>query len=395
MMYDFILFETLYNSVNHCKDLCNIATLLRDCGYKVAIADVFHEAECCKVEGIPHIQVQAKCNAILCPSTAKSSLGRYYENLKNRFIIDKYLCKVIEELSSKTKYFYAGTMMIGMPFMWLSRIPQDKIVFFWGLRSYYLTYYKLRKLKYETISSKIISSYFLKKENVRLFVSDEIIRKEFLSLGFHPHQLVLRPERTIENLDQEVKKFENYSSKCNILCIGTLRPQKRIDLCVKALNELNVQNIQLTIAGKASKEYGYDQHISNLIKDNSNIVRIDKRLTDEEFDNLINTCDYLLLCDAKQLSSVTNGTMMEALIAGSPIIAPDYDPYKTIVSSYGVGILYDITDKNSIQKAFVKAAETKSCKYKESIKRFASTLIYDDVLRLFKSEIRNALNETL
>lgn len=388
-MYDFILFETLYNSINHCTDLCNIARLLRDSGYHVAIADVFHEAEYCKVEGIPHVKVNAKCKASLRPSSARTSVGRYYENLKNRYIIDRYLCKVIDELAPITKYLYAGTMMIGMPFMWLKKIPKDKTVFFWGLRSYYLTYYKRLHLKYETLSSKIISNYYLHSSNVRLFVSDEIIRKEFLELGFQPWQLVLRPERMID--EYTGKSVENekreQDGKCNILCIGSLRPQKRVDLCIQALNELDDINILFTIAGKASEEHGYSKRIAELIDGHNNIKRIDRRLSDEEYNLLISTCDYLLLCDEKQLSSVTNGTMSEALLACKPIIAPDYDPYKTMVNKYGVGILYDIKSPVSIQNALVKAKNTDPVVFKNDINQFVSTLEYPCVLKKFKSEI--------
>lgn len=396
-MWDFILFETLYNSINHCTDLCNIARLLRDSGYHVAIADVFHEAEYCRVEGIPHVKVGAKCMASLRPSSARTSVGRYYENLKNRYIIDRYLCEVVDELAPITKYLYAGTMMIGMPFMWLKKIPKDKIVFFWGLRSYYLTYYKRLHLKYETFSSKIISNYYLHNSNVRLFVSDEIIRKEFLELGFQPWQLVLRPERVIDKCSGKSVGCEkkDQDSICNILCIGSLRPQKRVDLCMQALNELGDIDILFTIAGKASEEHGYSKRISELINGHNNIKRVDKRLSDEEYNLLINSCDYLLLCDEKQLSSVTNGTMSEALLAGKPIIAPDYDPYQTIVNKYGVGILYDINDPGSIQKALVKAENTDPQVFKNDINQFVSRLEYPSVLKEFKSEIDISLKHRI
>ena len=60
-MYDFILFEQLYTVQNHYKDLANIVVLLNSAGYKVAIADVFKEADLCKVDGVPHISLNIKC----------------------------------------------------------------------------------------------------------------------------------------------------------------------------------------------------------------------------------------------------------------------------------------------------------------------------------------------
>ena len=226
-----------------------------------------------------------------------------------------------------------------------------------------------------------------------MFVSDEIIRKEFLELGFQPWQLVLRPERVIDEYTGKSVEYEKkeQNGKCKILCIGSLRPQKRVDLCIQALNELGDKDILFTIAGKASKEHGYSKRISELINGHNNIKRIDKRLSDDEYNLLINSCDYLLLCDEKQLSSVTNGTMSEALLAGKPIIAPDYDPYQTMVNKYGVGVLYDIKDSVSIQNAFVKAKNTDPTVFKNGINQFVSTLEYPYVLEKFKSEIVTSL----
>lgn len=393
-MYDFILFETLFNSINHCKDLTIIARLLKDSGYSVAIADVFHESEYCKVEGITHISVSCSCCASLIPSTARTSVGRYAQNLSNRFWIDRYLCKVIEEIAPLTRYIYAGTLMVGMPFMWLNKIPSDKMVFFWGLRSYYLTYYKQRELKYETLSSKILAKYFFSHSNIRLFVSDEIIRREFLDLGFKKEQLVLRPERMIEDTYQPTcLTSQKKSDRRTILSIGTLRPRKRIDLCLKALSNVCSNNIRLIVAGRGYSENGYNEKINELVKACNNAERIDKRLSDEEYNSLMESCDYLLLCDEKQLSSVTNGTMLEALLLGKPIIAPNYEPYKTTIEMYKVGMLYEINDQKSIVEVLTRAITTDPDEYKSGLEVFKSTMKYANVLQVFKKELKQSLQQ--
>lgn len=390
-MIDFVLFESLYNSTNHCIDLCIIARLLKDSGYSVAIADVFHEAECCKVDGIPHIQISHKCRASLKLSVAKTTIVRYSENLSNRYIIDLYLCKVVKELSPLAKNFYVGTLMIGMPFMWLKKLPANKKVFFWGLRSYYLTYYRLKKIKYETFSSKVLSNYFFNNDNIRLFVSDDIIRSEFLSLGFKSNQLVLRPERMIETINIPNPEADKKYDICNILCIGTLRPHKRVDVCLQALISMQNPEIHITVAGKGSQEKGYNERINSLIKKCPNAKRIDKRLNDEEYNSLMNSCDYLLLCDEKQLSSVTNGTMLEALLMGKPIIAPNYEPYKTTIENFNVGILYDINDHASISMALQLALGSSKSIYIEGLNKFRSKFVYHNVLSTFKKEIKIAI----
>ena len=57
MKYDFLLLEHLYTVENHYKDLGILAHLLKKVGFKVAIVDVFKEAELCKVGDIPHLSL--------------------------------------------------------------------------------------------------------------------------------------------------------------------------------------------------------------------------------------------------------------------------------------------------------------------------------------------------
>lgn len=231
----------------------------------------------------------------------------------------------------------------------------------------------------------VLSKYFFKNENIRLLVSDDIIRSEFLSLGFKSNQLVLRPERIIETINIPYPAADKKYDICNILCIGTLRPQKRVDVSLQVLCSMHNPNIHITVAGKGTQEQGYNEKINSIIKMCPNAERIDKRLSDEEYNFLMNSCDYLLLCDEKQLSSVTNGTMLEALLMGKPIIAPNYEPYKTIIEDFSVGILYDINDHASISMALQIALGSNKSIYTEGLNKFRSKFVYHNVLSNFKN----------
>ena len=143
-----------------------------------------------------------------------------------------------------------------------------------------------------------------------------------MKLGFNAERLVHRPERVIEHLPENLN-IDKTSKQCRyILSIGFLRPSKRVDLIINAFNQIDDVKIRFIIAGKASSDYGYGEKINKLASDNKIIERIDKRLEEEEYNSLIKNSTYLLICDERQLSSVTNGTMNEALLSGIPIIAP-------------------------------------------------------------------------
>lgn len=393
MLYDFVLFEDLYNSVNHYKDVDLIAKLLKDSGYRVAIADVFREGQFCKQVDIPILDIKNKPKLNLSPSVSRFSLFRVISNLFNKFLIDLYLIRVVKQILPITKNIYIGAMYLGMPYLWLRFIPRTKNVFLWGLRSYYLDYYKYFKLKYETINSWCINRYIRTHKNVKFFVSDDIIMQEFIDLGIEKERIVLRPERVIEKMNEKQSLEIAAKEQIKLLCIGTLRPQKRLDLIIEAIQGMKTNRFQLIVAGKASSDYGYDKIIEKLCQNNPQIIRIDRRLTEDEYNNLIMESDYLVLCDEKQMSSITNGTMNEALIAGIPIIAPNYNPYKSIIEEYGVGILYDLNNNVDIQKAIERATSIKRDFFLSAIRKYQSMLLYDNVLDSFKKDIKSVLME--
>ena len=382
-MYDFILFETFYGT--HYKDMLMIAELLRDSGYNVAIAGLYQENVIKNAGDFPLLSVKATCNATLTPSRSKSSLTRVLSNIWNRYKVDRYLCKVVKELSPLANNFYVGTMYLGLPLLWLSRLPKNKKIFFWGLRSYFLTLHNTNKKSVEGFSSWALNRYFQKNKNTCLLISEPIIKKEFEQLGFASERLILRPERTIKEVS--IHKSSRNDNKTQVLIIGSLRYQKRIDLILDVFEKIDTEGLELVIGGRAVPDNGFDIWLNERTNSVKGVRRVDVRYTDEEFAQQINECDYLLLCDMKQASCVSNGTMNDALLRGKPIIAPDYNPYKYYVEQYNVGILYDLGNPDSIKEAFMKARETKPSSFDEGLFSYQKDMLYSKVQKAFKKEI--------
>lgn len=382
-MYDFILLETFYGT--HYKDLLMIAELLNDCGYKIAIAGLYHESVLKQDGRFPLLTLKTKCNVITTPSKHKSSIVRVVNNLWNRYKIDRYLCRVIKELSPLANNFYVGTMYLNIPLFWLSKLPKDKNVFFWGLRSYFLTLYKTNKVSVESLTSRRLNRFFMNSKNISFFVSEPIIKHEFEKLGFSSDRLVLRPERTIKEIC--INRINRNDNKTQILIIGSLRYQKRIDLILDVVEKMKDDQIELIIGGKAVPDNGFDVWLNERAKGIKGVKRIDVRYTDEEFARQINECDYLLLCDMKQPSCVSNGTMNDALLRGKPIIAPDYNPYKYYVEKYNVGILYDLSNPDSIEKALIEARDNNPASFDDGIISYQRDMLYPKVQKRFSDDI--------
>lgn len=364
-MYDFILFENS-GLRNHCFDLVVIAKMLRDVGYSVAIADVTREGEECKESGFPIIKVQSK-----------------YISHKTK---DKYMRDVINEICPLANNFYVGSILSRLS--WLSYFPKEKVIFVWSLRTFFLTEYMRFDIKHFHLSNIINSLYnrfiALRLPNIRFFVSNEIIRQEHEKIGFDFQKIVIRQERFCTEKCPVKQKSSNTLS---LLTIGSLRDEKKVDFCIKAFDELNDPDVIYVIAGKAYSTNGYDIKLERLCKEKSYIRRLPNRLSDIQFNQLINDCDYLVLCDKKQPSSVTNGTLAEALLSGHPIIAPNYEPYKSIIEKYHVGILYEMDNVNSFNEAVIRAKNVTFEDYSYGINKYQEELLYDNILKKFKTEI--------
>ena len=371
MMYDFIIFE--HSGLhNHILDLKIIGKMLKDCGYSVAMANVNVETNLLEDSSLPIIKIKTKQN-------------RYRNN-------SLFLKAVIEELSPQAIYFYGGSVLASTSLNWLKYVPNDKIVFIWALRSYFFTFYKrfrFSKSYFYNIIRSINNTIIAKrKKNIHFFVSNNIIKDEFISLGYEPSRLVIREERTTLVLNSSKDKN---GTPLSLLLIGSLRPEKRIDLCIDAIKSINDPEIHLTIAGKAYNIHGFDKKIDRLSSETPNITRVSHRLSNIEYINMIKKCDYLILCDEKQPSCVTNGTMAEALLTGRPIIAPNYNPYKYVVENYNVGLLYDIDCKSSLMQVLKKAKSISPSYFSEGIKKYQQDLMYKNVLHKFAYDIKESL----
>jgi len=389
MIYDFIIFENSYTAINHYKDLSIIARLLKQSGYTVAIADVFGEADNCMVEDVPHIKIKTS-KPLLKPRSKKESLVlRPIRTLILQYKIERYLTKVINELAGQYQNLYAGSYHLHMPYKWLLQVPSDSSVFFWGLRSHRLTQYKRNPLGRKSLKSYLLYKYVKQNDKVKFFVSDEIIRDEFVGLGIDQSRLVIRPERMLDVVTKSTKTSD--SGKLRLLTIGSLRKDKRIELALQAIKELNDGTIEYIIAGKS--EEGYEDEIKRIMADllPSNVRRLNYRIPEEEYISLIDECDYLLLCDKKQDSSVTNGTMNEALLKGKAIIAPNYNPYKYYIEKYKIGIMFDPSDLHSLEKAILKAQQLGPSHFEDNILKYQETLLFDKVVNEFSNELKRVL----
>jgi len=385
MIYDFLLFENNRYAINHCKDVEIIARLLQAQDYSVAILNVGSEDTLCIDHSITHVSVSKKLH--LLNERNRSGFLSHIFNIINMFIWHFHLRRSLIEVKDMYKQLYVGSYTNKMGLAWMSAINNNSNAFFWGLRSFWLSEYKRNPYSFEGLNSYVLSKYFYRHKNLKFFVSNELIKKEFEIIGYGDDRTVVREER-VANI---IGVIHDHKGKIPMfLSIGTLRPDKRIETCIKEFNKLSKKyEVQYVIAGNSSSNY--EATITREIFDTNAIIRKNYRIPEDEYTRLFEDADFLLLCDVQQKSSVTNGTMNEALLNGIPIIAPNYDPYEYYVNKYGVGLLFDPNEEGDMARVMEQAVMLGKDYFNNNILNYQETLSFKSVSQKLKCDIEKLL----
>jgi glycosyltransferase involved in cell wall biosynthesis len=383
--FDFVLFENAYAVENHYKDLGILAVILKEAGYKVAIANVFKEKELCNPEGIEHVDFEEKAPSYFTSTGDKKKKVSSIINLYYRLREDRYLSYIIKECGKVTSNIYLGSLTLGLPTLFLSNLDKDVNYYVWGLRSITPLRWKFESKGFYNCVSRRLYNSITQNDNIKIVVSNEIIRNEFINnVGIPEGRIILRPERVI---DEKPRFVPSTPGKLNLLYIGTLRSFKRVEMCVEAMRRLNNSNIHYTIAGRCRDGSGYDKLIENRIKGLSNVTRIDRYISDEEYEDMLKSCDCLVLCDKPQESCASNGTMLEAVLHGKPIIAPDFNPFKFEIEKYHIGYLYKEGDVDSLCSALLQILNNGTSSLEISIDKYIQMHLIKSVSGNVKKQI--------
>lgn len=388
-MYDFILLENYHLAINHLKDIVIIAKILRKAGYSVAIVRIYPD-QCYEIcEGIDYIDLDVHAT-IPCDNYAihpKSKINSFFSMLRFLWQQHRYIEKALKLIEGKARNYYYGSYHLLMPISLLNKTTPHCYYFTWGLRSSRISSFK------ETFKSNpllalrmiILRTIYQNKGNLKFFVSDSFIKKEFLSLGFADDKLIIRPERMLDTMPDCA--YDELSASFSLLTIGSLRAAKRIEMNILEIKEVD-GSWEYVIAGKA-RDNKYAKIIEEYIDNDIRCKRIDRRLNELEYNMLIKRTHFVLLNDCKQSSIITNGTLVEALMHFRPVIVPNYLPYSYFISEYKVGVMFDPSIKGSLKMAVEKARELGCDSFKSNIQNFLCTILVDNVSRQFSLELKN------
>lgn len=374
--YDFILFENYHQATNHKFDLFLIAKLLKSKGLKVAVLDVYHEDKEDECEGIEILHLKEimpipNDKWQLHPKNKLFSLLCLMRFLWQQHF---YMKRVLAEIEGMADRFYCGSYHLEMSRVFMN---SPKECYYWGLRSSRMTnfWFHFKKNPIIALRMVMLRRAFMRNPSQRLFVSNDIILNEFEKLGISKTRMLIREERCIDALGEP--NYNQLSPNFSFLTIGMLRKDKRIDFTISEFLKTNQPDWKYVLAGKANEEY--EKLIEQSMGNNGNIRRINEFLDYDDFNLLMRESHFVVLADVKQISCVTNGTMMEALINYRPIIAPNYDPYKSYFEKFGIGISYNPDVPGDLARAMTEAGEKGCESFRMNIEKFLHTLVFNNV----------------
>lgn len=385
--YDFLVFENYHAAENHKYDVVLIGRLLQQAGLNVAVLDIYGEDSCENMEGLPvvHLTFKKPIPNDYWQKHPKNKLLSLMSLIRFLWQQHWYFKKVIKEIVPMSDRFYCGSYHLSMS---TQLLKIEKPCYTWGLRSSRMTGFwaKFKKNPIIALRMLMLRRAFMENPWQNLFISNDIIRNEFKDLGVPDNRLILREERCIEDLGD--RRFEYMNPVFSLLTIGMLRPDKRIEMTVKEFVDCDKPEWIYKVAGKSNGKY--EDIIERTIKGHSNIIRINDFLDYDQFNKLFAESHFVVFADKQQKSSITNGTMLEALINYRPIIAPNYNPYRFYVEKYGIGILYNPKVKGDLSRA-IKDAYTIGCKsFCNNIDNFLKTITFSHVSKSLCSQIYQA-----
>lgn len=162
-----------------------------------------------------------------------------------------------------------------------------------------------------------------------------------------------------------IKKY-NLENKIILLSVGRLVKRKGVDMVLKSLPEvLKVASNLVYVIGGAGADEKYLKNINKELQKTGEIIFLGK-ISDEEKRGWFNLCDIFIM-PSRKIGDDFEGfgiVLLEANMAGKPVIAGDSGGISDAVENGVNGLLVDPNDINDIIYAIVKLAKDKELREK-------------------------------
>ena len=201
-----------------------------------------------------------------------------------------------------------------------------------------------------TTTIKISNKVIVHCNEARLLLQKNFGRSTGVVKVDHPSFIDWYPNTISKN---DAREFLNLPQNSIIfLFFGGVRPNKGIELLIKAFIDLDNENFHLVIAGNIQSPKSYSEEIKDLSKNNKNISIYLKKIPDNDLQLYFNASDIVVL---PFKSILTSSSAHLALSFKKPVIAPEMGCLPELIEP-NMGWLFKPNQIESIANALQIAA---------------------------------------
>lgn len=230
----------------------------------------------------------------------------------------------------------------------------------------FIDFYYLRKLKrnakliltvhdilpHKYIINKSIDLYFMKKtyeifdyyivhsnQNKYELANYFKIKEDNIFVVEHGIEFPKKIKR--EEVNKFRKKYKLPKNIKIILFFGNIRTNKRLDLLLKALAEINKDDYYLIVAGKTSNNHFYKEYLKIIEEQNlmNNVLFLNRFMEEREIPLLFNIADFIVL-PYKYFHS-QSGVLSTAVSYKLPVIVSDTGSMGDFVRENDIGMVFE------------------------------------------------------
>lgn len=205
---------------------------------------------------------------------------------------------------------------------------------------------------YDFASAQRQAPRSLARSGVDYFIANSNNVKKRIEKFYRRNSTVIYPPVDVENIIQATKKLKNEKTEKYFLMVSRLVGAKGLEEAAKALKKFK-SKYKLKIVGEA---HGFSDVEDKLKELSGGNVELLGRVDDEEL--------YKLYAKARGFIALAREedfgiTPVEAMAAGTPVIAFNGGGFRESVIDGVTGILIDDTDEETIGKAVIKLTQMK------------------------------------
>jgi glycosyltransferase involved in cell wall biosynthesis len=181
-------------------------------------------------------------------------------------------------------------------------------------------------------------------------------------------------DKDIYNLEKDFarKTLALPENKTILLYFGNAFYGKGLDIAIDSMNYLTDRFMLLIASNVMNSNYSL-RHMHT----NSKIKLVDKFISEEEMPFFFRACDLTILPYRKAYQYGTSGVFIQSMLAGRPVIVPNFSPFLEVINEFGVGETFMNEDPKDLAYKIKLFTKNKESMYKMKLQYYKNVKLED------------------